>query len=92
MLLIKRCNSFKKDLKKYKHNCDVLNELIKVVDFLANEKPLPIKYQNHSLTGKFIQYKDVQELHLCPDDLLVYYKVKNESIILVAIGSHSELF
>ena len=57
-----------------------------------NEQPLPIKYRNHYLTGKFGEYKNVQELHLLPDDLLVYYKVEHELIVLVAIGSHSELF
>jgi len=92
MLLIKRCNSFKRDLKKYKHNCDVLNELNIVLEFLINEQPLPIKYRNHYLTGRFVGYKNVQELHLFPDDLLIYYKVENEFIVLVAIGSHSELF
>lgn len=84
--------SFKKDLKKYKHNNPVLEELQRVVDLLANEKQLPVKYRNHFLQGKFREYKNVQELHLKPDDLLVYFKVEKESITLVAIGSHADLF
>ncbi len=41
------------------------------------------------LRGK---YKGIMELHLKPDDLLMYLKVTGESITLVAIGSHSALF
>jgi mRNA-degrading endonuclease YafQ of YafQ-DinJ toxin-antitoxin module len=34
----------------------------------------------------------MMELHLRPDDLLVYFKIEKESITLVAIGSHADLF
>ena len=85
-------NSFKRDLKKYKHNNLVLNELEIVIELLVNKKQLPAKYKNHFLVGKFRNHVNIQELHLRPDDLLVYFEVKNESINLVAIGSHSELF
>jgi mRNA interferase YafQ len=47
------------------------------------------KYRNHTLTGN---YKGGMELHLRPDDLLLYIKVEKESITLIALGSHSELF
>ena len=43
MLDITYSNSFKKDLKKYKHKNDVLNELIKIIDILASEKQIPTK-------------------------------------------------
>ncbi len=92
MLDITYSNSFKKDLKKYKHKNDVLNELIKIIDILASEKHIPAKYKNHNLVGKFKQYKNVQELHVRPDDLLVYYKIERKSIVLVAFGSHADLF
>ena len=64
MLDITYSNSFKKDLKKYKHKNDVLNELIKIIDILASEKHIPAKYKNHNLVGKFKQYKNVQELEI----------------------------
>lgn len=85
-------NSFKRDLKKYKHKNNVLNELEIVVELLATQQPVPAKYKNHSLLGKFRNHTNVQELHLKPDDLLVYFEIKNESINLIAIGSHAELF
>lgn len=89
MLKLKEKKSFKKKLKKYKHNDEVLNELEIVTNILINEKELPIKYQDHELKGKF---KGIRELHLKPDDLLMYFKIDKVSITLVAIGSHSELF
>jgi mRNA interferase YafQ len=67
----------------------VLEELNLVIDLLINEKSLPGKYRNHRLTGN---YSGMMELHLRPDDLLVYFKVEKESITLVAIGSHADLF
>jgi mRNA interferase YafQ len=81
--------SFKKAMKKYKHDKAVLQELNLVIDLLTNEKLLPEKYRNHRLTGN---YAGMMELHLRPDDLLVYFKIEKESITLVAIGSHADLF
>lgn len=80
--------SFKKSLKKYKHNDSVLEELDKVIQILVNGQSIPAKYRNHMLKGK---YSGIMELHLKPDDLLMYVKVDGLSITLVAIGSHSEL-
>ena len=81
--------SFKKAMKKYKHEKLILQELNLVIDLLVNEKPLPDKYHNHKLTGN---YAGMMELHLRPDDLLVYFKIEKESVTLVAIGSHADLF
>ncbi len=89
MLKLKQKKEFKKSLKKYRHKAKVLGELEKVVDLLVHEKALPIKYKDHELAGKF---KGIRELHLFPDDLLMYIKIENDSITLVAIGSHAELF
>ena len=65
-----------------------MRELAVVVDMLIHEQPIPERYKNHKLTG---DYAGMMELHLRPDDLLVYIKVK-EGITLVALGSHAELF
>jgi mRNA interferase YafQ len=89
MLELIQTSTFKKSLKRYKHNKVVLQELSCVVELLVNEKLLPEKYHNHKLTGNF---SGMMELHLRPDDLLVYFKVEKESITLVAIGSHADLF
>ena len=89
MLAIEQTKTFKKCLKKYQHKKDVLVELKVVVDLLVREKIVPLKYRDHELKGN---YKGVRELHLKPDALLLYVKVKQKKIILMALGSHSDIF
>lgn len=89
MLELIQTSTFKKSLKKYKHDKKVNQELVFIVDLLINEKMIPEKYKNHRLIGK---YDGMLELHLRPDDLLVYLKIDGDSITLVAIGSHADLF
>ena len=86
MLDLYQTSEYKKQLKKYKHRHDVLPELKEVIRLLVNELPIPVKYKNHKLTGN---HKGIMELHLKPDDLLMYVKVAGESVTLVAIGNHS---
>ena len=47
-------------------------ELPFIVETLANDIELPIKYQDHSLTGNWQGYN---ECHIRPDLLLVYMKI-----------------
>jgi len=89
MLELLQKSAFRRHLKKYKHNKAVMKELDIIVDLLVHERPIPKKYRNHKLTGDYI---GMMELHLRPDDLLVYIKVERTSITLVALGSHAELF
>lgn len=89
MLKIEQTKTFKKCLKKYQHKKPVLEELKKVVQLLINDKPLPTKYHDHELKGN---YKGIRELHLKPDELLLYVKISHEKIILMALGNHSEIF
>lgn len=81
--------SFKKSLKKYKHNKKVLDELYHIVELLIEEKPIPTRYKDHGLVGN---HKGIRELHLKPDDLLLYIHKAKQSITLLAMGSHSDLF
>lgn len=51
---------------------------------------LPVKYSDHGLNGEFLDYR---ECHI-KGDLLLIYKIEKENLILilVEIGSHSQLF
>ena len=90
MFVLKYSNRFKKDLKLYKHNQAVLFELERILDTLIKGKKLPLKNRHHCLTGEF---KDCFECHIKPDILLVYKIEKLEvTILLLRIGSHSEIF
>ncbi|EMJ40702.1 addiction module toxin component, YafQ family [Helicobacter pylori GAMchJs114i] len=88
MLTIETSKKFDKDLKILVKND--LKLLYKVVGNLATEQPLEPKYKDHPLKGAL---KDFRECHLKPDLLLVYQIKKQENtLFLVRLGSHSELF
>lgn len=90
MFILRYSSRFKKDLKIYRHDKVVLAELEKVLSVLSKGIKLPPKNANHCLTGEF---KDYFECHIKPDVLLVYRIEKTEvTILLLRIGSHSELF
>lgn len=89
MLHLQRTKTFKKCLKKYRHKKAVFEELKNIVNLLVHEKPIPAKYLDHELKGN---HKGIRELHLKPDDLLLYIKIEHQKIILVALGSHSDIF
>ncbi len=88
MLKIKHHVFFKKDFKKLVKNGfddSVLNEVILT---LRKKEPLPPQFQDHALKGK---WKPFRECHIKADVLLVY-RVKDNVLTLVRLGSHSELF
>lgn len=76
-----------KKLTKGGYNIKLLEH---VVDILVQGKQLPPKYKNHPLKGK---YEGFYDCHILPDWVLIY-KIEKEKLILLLldIGSHSELF
>lgn len=85
-------SDFKKNYKKIKRQGKDTQKLKVVVNKLANGLELEEKYKNHMLTDSKY-YKNCFECHIEPDWLLVYQYIDNELIlVLVATGSHSELF
>jgi len=83
---------FKQDYKRLINsgNQAVINELLKVIEMLANEQALPEKYKDHLLKGNWTGYR---ECHVKPDLLLIYKLENNElTLTLVRAGSHSDLF
>lgn len=85
-------SNFKKQYKKLKKQNKNLNQLYEIIEKLANGEKLEIKYKNHNLI-KDKKYKNCKECHIEPDWLLIYQINDNELILLLlATGSHSELF
>jgi mRNA interferase YafQ len=62
--------------------------LINYISLLLNNKELPAESRDHYLTGKC---GDTREFHLGGDLLVVYIKTDKE-LILIRIGTHSQLF
>lgn len=90
MLNIVPSNQFRKDLKLAKKRGLRLESLSAVVNTLAAEQPLDIKYRDHNLTGN---YRGFRECHIEPDWLLIYRIEENElELFLFRTGTHSDLF
>lgn len=92
MLSVEFTTQFKKDYKlAVKRGCDP-DKLMEVVELLANQRELPAKYRDHALVNSR-NYKDVRELHIQPDWLLVYKIFESRLVLeLIRTGSHSDLF
>ena len=92
MRTISRTTKFKKDYKRettgqYRATLDT--DLLAAISFLATDLALPEKFHDHSLTGEYTNHR---ECHLRPDLLLIYKKPDEQTLRLVRIGSHSEVF
>lgn len=86
---IQPTTQYQKDLKRYRNKPQKLAALANVLQMLANEIPIPQKYQPHMLTG---QYKGCMECHIEGDFLLIWIDEQRNIIELVRLGTHSELF
>lgn len=79
----------RKDLKRYRHRMEFVEELRKVLYCLQTGKPLPENTYPHKLTG---QYAGCMECHVETDFLLIWIDEEANVIEVVRVGSHSELF
>ena len=83
-------SGFKKELARAKKRGLSPEDFDEVVVMLKNDEPLPPKYKDHKLSGKFTGYR---ECHINPDWLLVYKKYKDELILMLThTGTHSDIF
>ncbi len=92
MRAIRRSTAFRRDYKResagqHRRNLDIL--LSQAVTALATDTALPPSNRDHPLGGEL---KGCRECHLRPDLLLIYRKPDAETLDLVRLGSHSELF
>ena len=78
MLTIKYQAAFKKDYKRIVKRGYDMRLLEKVIELLANQKPLPEKNRDHQLSG---DYAGCRECHITPDWLLIY-EVADVELIL----------
>ncbi len=85
-------SNFKKQYKKAYKQGKNLDKLDFVIDQLASHQVLDPKYKDHRLIDDKY-YKSCRECHIEPDWLLVYrYENNKLELLLIATGSHSELF
>ena len=88
MLKIRRHKQFIKDNLKTKITDEQFEKFTIYLNLLIKSEPLPIEARDHELKGN---WKGFREFHL-GGDLLVIYLVESDTLKLIRIGSHSQLF
>jgi mRNA interferase YafQ len=94
MRKIEWTRQFKRDYKKLRssprYRGDIETLLPAVLGALAADQNIEPKFKDHALAGDMTGFR---ECHLRPDLLLIYAKAEAPpSLILMRLGSHSELF
>ncbi len=84
---IHQSSQYKKDLKRYARDNEVIKKLFMILKLLAEEKAIPREFKPHILTG---DYKGLWECHIENNVLLIW--IDKDIVELVRLGSHSELF
>ena len=92
MLKIEYTAQFKKDYKlAVKRNYDI-DELVNIINMLANEEKLPGKFRDHALVN-YTKNTHVRECHIKPDWLLIYRVYQDRLVLeLLRTGTHRDLF
>jgi mRNA interferase YafQ len=89
MLLLEYSNQFKKDFKKItKMPIPDIIEVGNVISTLQKGLVLETKYVDHPLTGNWNQFRDC---HIKPD-LVLIYRLHENTLQLARIGSHNDVF
>jgi mRNA interferase YafQ len=91
MRTIERGNKFKKDYKREstgRYKTTLQKEFIEVITTLAKDQPLDAHYRDHELYGNWKNHRDC---HIKPDLVLIYTRPDDKTLMLVRLGSHSEL-
>jgi mRNA interferase YafQ len=83
-----RKKQFKKDFQSIARTGRNLERFAEAVTMLQQGDGLPAHFRDHSLIGN---WRDFRECHLAGDLLLIYQTAGTE-LILVRMGSPSELF
>ena len=88
MLDIAVHKTFSKDLKKAQLNPTNTAKLFAYIALLLDGVELPSQAKDHALSG---EYWDTREFHIS-GDLLVIYRIEGDTLQLLRIGTHSQLF
>jgi mRNA interferase YafQ len=87
-VILSQTKSFLKDSKKLSMSDKHFTKFVKYLALLSESLPLPIEAKDHGLVG---QWTDFREFHIS-GDLLVIYQIQNNTVKLVRIGTHNQLF
>lgn len=89
MLALVWSKRFKKDYARSLSQGKDMGRLDVLLELLINGKTLPEHYKDHPLKGNWSHYR---ECHIEFDWILLYrVDIKTKSLLLAALGSHSEI-
>lgn len=91
MHIVRPTRRYLKSIKRLLRSGNFLiSDADQIINTLVSGDALEPKYRNHKLQGV---YKDCFECHI-KSDLLLIYKIdrKTSVLLIIDIGSHSELF
>jgi mRNA interferase YafQ len=88
MLHLVTTNRFEKNLKKMLKRGKDKEKLRTLLELLLKQEKLPYKYREHLLVGN---WQGFRECHIEPDWLLIY-QITSDELVLVATGTHVDLF
>jgi len=88
MLRLKRHKLFFKDFSKIVISEQHYVKYIVFLSTLLQNQQFPPEAKDHQLKGV---WKDYREFHIS-GDLLIIYKINNDTLELIRIGSHTQLF
>ena len=81
---------FKRDYRREKRSDPALDDdLGPIIDMLLSDADLLDRLRDHPLQGEWRGFRDC---HVRPDLVLIYEKIGLDTLSLVRLGSHSELF
>ncbi len=88
-MTIRYSSQFKKDFKKARQRAlPDLKLLFDLIGLLEKNDVLETRFKDHALSGN---YSGFRECHVQPDWLLIY-RITDDELQLVRLGSHSDLF
>ena len=88
-MILRLGTKFKKDLKRYQNKPSKIDALKIVLTHLKQSGVVPAEYMPHMLSGN---YKGYMECHIEDDFLLIWIDETTDTIKLVRLGTHHELF
>lgn len=92
MLLPKFTSQFRRDYERIARRAIVDDRLKCVIEALCKGEVLEASYRDHALVSSR-NYKNVRELHIRPDLLLIYKMDYDRNVLkLIRLGTHSDLF
>lgn len=89
MKKLKPSSQYKKDYKRFRNNPIKVKKLFEILELLKNEREIPAENRPHPLSGNYAGH---WECHIEGDFLLIWFDPNSDEILLVRLGSHSELF